>query len=116
MNARTARTHTRTHATRTVFQFSFKHGAFEKVNYLGYDDHVVINRSISFLLGEDGKVDDGGVGGDKKNNNNNKNKKNKKKGKKGGGGEGGTRRMAGVSGGDAGGKLLTILTVRAELS
>ncbi|CAM9705603.1 unnamed protein product [Scytosiphon promiscuus] len=33
--------------------FSFEHGSFSKVNYLGYDDHVVLNRSISFLLGEE---------------------------------------------------------------
>lgn len=37
----------------SIPQFSFPHGTFEKVNYLGYDDHVVLNRSISFLLGED---------------------------------------------------------------
>lgn len=34
-------------------QFTFPHGTFEKVNYLGYDDHVVLNRSISFLLEEE---------------------------------------------------------------
>lgn len=37
----------------SLLQFSFAHGTFEKVNYLGYDDHVVLNRSISFLRGED---------------------------------------------------------------
>ncbi|CAM9746443.1 unnamed protein product [Ectocarpus sp. 6 AP-2014] len=58
--------------------FSFKHGAFEKVNYLGYDDHVVLNRSISFLLGEGQAQEDGRLG---------------------------------HNGGEAGGKLLTILTV-----
>eukprot|EP00904_Undaria_pinnatifida_P000586 jgi/Undpi1/10528/HiC_scaffold_29.g12978.m1 len=34
-------------------KFAFSHGTFEKVNYLGYDDHVVLNRSLSFLLGEE---------------------------------------------------------------
>ncbi|CAM9429388.1 unnamed protein product, partial [Choristocarpus tenellus] len=30
---------------------SFAHGTFEKVNYLGYDDHIVIDPAIDFLLG-----------------------------------------------------------------
>lgn len=87
-------------------QFAFSHGTFEKVNYLGYDDHVVLNRSLSFLLGEEaaeataevGREDaagrgaggDGGVGG-------------------GGGGDGSG------GGGVGGGKLLTILTVSCLL-
>lgn len=53
-------------------QVTFKHGTFEKVNYLGYDDHVVLDRGISFLLDGDGddfdeKAEEGedgpGVGG-----------------------------------------------------
>lgn len=102
-------------------QFSFKHGAFAKVNYLGYDDHVVLNRSISFLHGEDVKVSGGG-GEEKK-------KKSKKTGKKGSkekgeDGEKGKKgkgenenedeaRGEGGGGSRAGGKLLTILTVRS---
>ena len=47
-------------------QFTFEHGTFEKVNYLGYDDHVVLNRSMSFLTegasNENVKEHDGGDG------------------------------------------------------
>eukprot|EP00903_Cladosiphon_okamuranus_P013725 g12778.t1 len=41
-------------------KFTFEHGTFEKVNYLGYDDHVVLNRSISFLAEENENVGTGG--------------------------------------------------------
>lgn len=78
-------------------QFSFKHGTFEKVNYLGYDDHVVLNRSISFLLGDenDGPRDQENAPPASA--------------------EGVRQERDGKNdrseGGDAGGKLLTILTV-----
>lgn len=82
-----------------VTQFSFKHGAFEKVNYLGYDDHVVLDQSISFLLGRDGHSKKKAF------------KKSKSKIKKG------SRRRLASGHGDAkdGGKLLTILTVRKRV-
>ncbi|CAM9589931.1 unnamed protein product, partial [Hapterophycus canaliculatus] len=43
-------------------KFLFEHGSFAKVNYLGYDDHVVLNHSISFLLGQ-GEAGGGGRAG-----------------------------------------------------
>ncbi|CAN0142125.1 unnamed protein product, partial [Discosporangium mesarthrocarpum] len=69
---------------------SFPHGTFEKVNYLGYDDHVVIAPAVDFLLKEnDSPSPPSGKGSGT--------------GGSGRGGEGG--------GGGVGGKLLTILTV-----
>eukprot|EP00752_Nemacystus_decipiens_P018448 g16538.t2 len=44
-------------------KFSFEHGTFEKVNYLGYDDHVVLNRSLSFLAEGVSDEHGGGTGG-----------------------------------------------------